>query len=72
MAASYTIVNGNRYSWASVSIKLGGQTFTGFTEISYSNNLEPGDVYVEGRVSKDGRTRGQNKPTASITFLKHV
>lgn len=64
----YPLVNGNRYSWASIEIVINGLRFRGFKEISYSNGLEPGEMRGQG-VQKLGRTRGELKPEASITIF---
>lgn len=65
----YPIINGHRYSWASVEIKIGGTRFVGIKEVSYSQELEPGEVRG-AHPQLIGRTRGTLKPEASLTLFE--
>lgn len=65
----YPLINGNRYSWASVRIRVGSTEYMDVTEISYSHTMERGTVRGVG-AQKLGMTRGEYDAEASITFLK--
>lgn len=63
------LINGNRYDFSSIELQVQGRKFIGFTEISYSQELDRG--YVYGAHSQPlGRTRGQLNMEASMTMLK--
>lgn len=68
-APTYPLVNGIKYDWSCVEITLVDEVFTGVKEISYSSKTEPGEVFGTS-AQKFGRTRGQNKPEASVTLYK--
>jgi hypothetical protein len=40
----YPLINGKRYSFASIELNFNGLIFLGFKEISYSDDLEPGEI----------------------------
>lgn len=62
----YPLINGHRYSYASIELDVEGKRFYGHKEISYSQELEPGEV--RGAHSQIlGRTKGELKPEASLT-----
>lgn len=66
---SNILINGHRFDFSSVEINVNGRIFTGVTEISYSNSLEPG--VVRGTSAQPiGRTRGEASSEASFTMLK--
>lgn len=65
----YPLINGVRHDYSSAEISLKGKKYVGIKEIMYSNKLEAVDVYG-AHAQKLGRTRGQLKPTASITMFK--
>lgn len=44
----FPLVNGVRHSWASVEARVNGQIVLGFTEVNYSDGLEPGIVKAAG------------------------
>jgi hypothetical protein len=72
---NFPLVQGNYYSWASLSPIILGvvQNPLAFIhDVSYTPALEPGEVWLPGTPLKAGRTRGQSKPTASITFYKQA
>jgi len=62
---SYPLINGHRFSFASIEAVFNGIPFVGFKSINYSQELEPGDVFGS-RPQKIGRTRG--KANASCDF----
>lgn len=64
---TYPLVNGNRYSWASVEIAVNNLRLKGVKELSFKNGLEPGEMRGTGP-QKLGRTRGDLKPEAAITL----
>lgn len=65
--ADFPLINGHRYSWASVVAKFATLEIPHFQEISYSDSLEPGIVRGTGpQVS--GRTRGEYSAEGSITW----
>lgn len=62
----YPLINGHRYSYASIEADVNGKKFYGHREISYSQDLEPGEV--RGAHSQLlGRTKGELKAEASLT-----
>lgn len=67
--ADFPLVNGNRFSWASIVLNANGTEITGITEISYSHKLEPGTVRGAGPW-KAGRTRGEYTAEGSLTLLR--
>lgn len=54
---NYPVINGRRYSWASVAIKLRGQEYTGIKSINYKDSLKPTKVMGVGPFQR-GRTKG--------------
>ena len=53
-------VNNNQLSWGSITLKLNGDLFTGFTSISYSDKRERVKAYGMGRhQAPRGRSRGK-------------
>lgn len=65
--ADYPLINGVKHDWSSVEIDMGGQIYTGVTELTYSDDLAPGEV---GGTSAQilARTRGEYTCEASSTF----
>lgn len=63
------VINGNRYDSSSIVVTANNTPHADITEISYSDNLEPGILQGTG-VYMRGRTRGQYKAEASVTFGK--
>jgi hypothetical protein len=54
------VVNGNQYSWGSITFKLAGELYTGFTKIDYSDKRERVMAYGMGRhQAPRGRSRGK-------------
>lgn len=69
MAIQYPDVNGIRYDFSSVECNVGGQPVTGVKSVSYKHGLKPGVVRGTS-AQKNGRTRGQYDPEASLTLYK--
>ena len=66
----YPLVNGNRFSWSSVVLKLAGATIVGIKSINYSQELKPGAVFGT-HPQKIGRTRGEGlNPDCSVEMYK--
>jgi hypothetical protein len=62
-------INSIRYDYSSVEININGQKFTAVKAISYKHGLKPGAVRGTSAM-KNGRTRGQYEPEASVTMYK--
>ena len=67
--ADYPKINGQIYSFASTEVKVGTRIFTGFTDISYTQTLEPG-VFRGTRPEKLARTIGEHNVEGSFTLVK--
>jgi len=67
--AEYPKINGQIYSFASVEVKVGTQVFTGFTDVSYTQTLEPG-IFRGTRPEKLARTIGEHNVEGSFTLVK--
>lgn len=67
--ASYPRINGHVYSFASIEVSVGQKIFTGFTEITYTQTLEPG-VFRGTRSEKLARTRGEHNVEGSFSLVK--
>jgi len=63
------VINGNIYSYSSITIAINGISRTAVTEISYSDSLEPGELHGTSSYMV-GRTRGPYKAEASFTMAK--
>lgn len=63
------LIDGHRYSFSSVELRVAGRIYTGVTEISYSVSQEPGIVRGTG-ARPIGRTRGEYTAEGSLTMLK--
>lgn len=69
LGLKYPLINGVRHSWASVSIKAGGITWGGITEINYAPKLDA--QYVRGAGPLPiATTTGQGSMTADMTWLE--
>ena len=67
MPLSYPRINGLTFDYSSIELVINGATFTGVTEISYSQTLEPG--ILRGTSSgKLARTRGEYNAEGSLTM----
>lgn len=63
------LVNGHRYSFASIELRANNKTFIGIKSINYKDKLDKGNIW--GTSSKKiGRTRGKQDPDASFEMLK--
>jgi hypothetical protein len=69
MDLSFPLVNGTYFEFADIEIQVFGLTFMGVKEISYSQELAPGEVYGT-HPQKIGRTRGILKPEGSMSLYK--
>ena len=65
----YPMINGLRYSWASVRIQADGNEYVDIKDITYSHTIDRGEVRGSGPQLL-GFTRGEYKAEGSITFLK--
>lgn len=53
-------INGAQVSWGSIKIKIDGETFTGFTSLSYGDSLEVAVAHGMGKhQAPRGRSRGK-------------
>ena len=67
--ADYPRINGHVYSFASIEVSVGQTIFTGFTEITYTQTLEPG-IFRGTRSEKLARTRGEHNVEGSFSLVK--
>jgi len=65
----YPLIQGHRYSFASIEALFNGLKILGFTSINYEDSLEPGKIWGS-RPQKIGRTRGKQDPKAEVEMLK--
>jgi hypothetical protein len=63
------LINGNRYDYSSVDIRIAGKSFRGVKSISYKDSLEPGEVFGT-HAQALGVTRGQYKAEGSVEVYK--
>jgi hypothetical protein len=66
---SYPDNSGNKFDYTSIELDIKGTKFVGVKEISYSDEMEPGEVYGTYAHSI-GVTRGQYKAEGSMTIFK--
>lgn len=69
MASVYPDINGVRHDYSCVTVVVNGLPYRGVKSISYSDMVEPGDVYGTG-AQRVGRTRGQHKCEGSIELYE--
>ena len=62
---AYPLINGNRYDWSSIELKLAGQIYVGVKSLNFDEELTPGEVYGT-HAQIIGRTRGELKVTGSF------
>lgn len=63
------LVNGHRYSFASIELVINGRPISGFTEITYKDSVERGKIHGKG--SKPiGRAIGKYECEASCKLYK--
>jgi len=65
MTVPNPLINGHRYSFASIEANINGIIIRGFSEITYSQALEPGEVRGTGP-QLQGLTRGDLKAEGSL------
>jgi hypothetical protein len=65
-------INGNRYSWASVEIDVGGVIVTDIVSIDYGTKIDRKEIYGTGTMAAVGRTRGRGSHTASFEIRKEA
>lgn len=68
MSLEYPLINGLRYDWSSIELRIRGRRRKGFTEVSYTTSREHGKPGGAGD-RRAGRTRGQVSDEASVTML---
>ena len=70
MAQEPAIINGHRYSFASIELTANNQVFLGITRISYGSSMKPGKVRgTDGEYV--GRTPGDAEHRCEIQILQH-
>lgn len=68
-------INGNLFSWGSITAKVNGEAYTGFSKISYGDSRERTKGYGMGRAQAPrGRSRGKyaTDPVALTGFKDSV
>lgn len=65
----YPLINGHRYSFASIEARFNGIPIIGFKSLNYSDELQPGDVYGS-RPQILGATRGKQKSTCDFEMYR--
>lgn len=68
MAVSYAQINGVRHSWSSIEARANGNIILGFTEINYTNTLDPGVVRGAGALPI-GHTLGNAEYEGDFSIL---
>jgi hypothetical protein len=66
---SYPLINGRRYSFASIEININGEAILGCKELQYTEALEPGEVRGAGPQVL-GRTLGDYSVEGSVTVYR--
>jgi len=66
---STPLINGHRFSFASIEATVNGIPLIGFKSINYSQELEPGDVFGT-RSNKLGRTRGKQNANCDFEMYR--
>ncbi|HWL89420.1 MAG TPA: hypothetical protein VNO21_26630 [Polyangiaceae bacterium] len=69
MPVRYPLINGVRYDFSSIETNIAGLSTLGVAELTYSDNLEPGELFGT-HAQRLGRTRGQYKAEGSITLYR--
>ena len=70
MGLAFPLINGNKFDFSSVEVRVNGVPFGGVKALDYTDTLEPGDVYSAGAAMRIGRTRGQYKAEGSLEMYK--
>lgn len=63
------LINGNRYSFASIEVRFAGRRYVGLKSINYKSSQKRGRVGGT-TVQKIGRTRGTYTPDGSFEILR--
>lgn len=66
---AYPLINGFRYDFSCIELRMKNKRRRGFTDINYTTSREHGDVEADGE-EKIGRTAGRVRDEASVTMLK--
>lgn len=69
LSIPYPLVNGHRYSFASIEARFNGLPFIGFSAINYKPSLKAGMVYGS-RPQALGRTRGKQEITFDFEMYR--
>lgn len=69
MPIGYPLINGLRFDFSSVTIRIGTQLFNGVKSLKYSQTLEPG-IVRGNRSQVIGRTRGPLDSEGSIELYR--
>lgn len=65
----FPLINGHRYSFASIEALFNEIPMIGFKSLNYSDSLEPGEVYGS-RAQLLGATHGKQKATADFEMYR--
>lgn len=65
----FPLINGHRYSWASASFDIDDSEVVNIKELTYSHQLEPGQVRGTGP-QVAGMTRGEYSAEGSMVLLR--
>ena len=68
MPAASPLINGHRFSWASIEVKIGGEVMGDLQGITYNQSNEKSKVMGKGQKAR-GKTRGVHDCDATITLL---
>ena len=66
---SYPLINGLRYSFASIECTINGDKFLGFKSINYDDGLKPGVLYGTTPVPL-GRTKGKYEAKGDLEVYR--
>jgi hypothetical protein len=66
--ANYPLINGTKHSWSQVEVATSKGTFIGVTELTYSDELAPGEVRATSP-QIIARTTGEYSTDGSLTML---
>ncbi len=63
------LINGVEYSWADLTVNIGGSPVVGITKVDYKDSQQIDNIYGAGQ-QPVARGYGNITPTASITLLR--
>lgn len=69
MAIEYPLVNGHRYSFSSIELKINGTKYIGVKSINYDDGLKPAQLGGTTPVMI-GRTRGKYEAKGDVEFYR--